>query len=401
MQIYWVQKAFDAESRQFQQSAFIALKNVAEDLSKFHNFTISSENPVKQISSSYFVVNVNSSIDANILEHFLKAEFTKSNINTDFEYAIYDCAQDKMVYGKYIKVLEEKSTINQKPLPAYNEYTYYFGVNFPNRTSYIIDQLEIWIIISVFLVLVLVFFGYSIFVILEQKRFSEMQKDFINNLTHEFKTPISTISIAISVLSEFEVMGDKQRFINYTNLLKEENERLNLQVEKVLQLNALKHKGSNLKFEKADFHLIVQEVLHSFKPHFEKLSVQIELELNAENHHILCDKVHISNLIYNLIDNALKYNIENPHIRISTKNEKSKLVIAIQDNGIGIAKEYQKKIFEPFFRISTGNLYKEKGFGVGLSYVKSILDAQKGSISVESALGLGSTFTIKLPTIHE
>jgi two-component system, OmpR family, phosphate regulon sensor histidine kinase PhoR len=398
IQMYWVGKAFNLEDKQFQQSVFIALKNVSEKLAARNYVPKQLTNPVNQVSSNYYVVNINSGINANLLEYYLKSEFSALNINTDFEYAIYDCDQNKMVYGNYIKVLE--SGTNAKPtsqLPTYNQYTYYFGVNFPQRTKYLVQNMDIWIVTSLFLFLVIAFFVYALFVVLEQKRYSEVQKDFINNLTHEFKTPISTISISASALSRSDVNSNMSKLLNYVGIITKEANRLNQHVENILNINKVSQNDFQLQKECLDAHVLIHEIANDFETSMKEKGAILILSLKADRTMIDTDRLHFTNLLYNLIDNALKYSPVNPHIEIITENMAQSLQISIKDNGIGINKEYHKKVFLNFFRVPTGNLHNVKGFGIGLSYVKSILDAHKWKISLESELGKGSTFKIIIP----
>lgn len=398
IQIYWVRKAFNLEDKQFQQSVFIALKNVAESLSKHQSVPKILTNPVNQVSSNYYVVNVNSGINANMLEYYLKAEFSAMNINTDFEYGIYDCDKNEMVYGNYVKLLESGSHLAPSTvLPTYNQYTYYFGVNFPNRAKYLVQNMDIWIITSLFLLLVIAFFVYALFVVLEQKQYSDIQKDFINNLTHEFKTPISTISISASALTRTDVSGHPHKFLNYVGIIQKEVVRINKHVENILNINKVQKSDFNLHKESIEVHQLLDEIVKNLEVNIQQYAGSISCRLHATNSVIMADKLHFTNLVYNLIDNALKYSPQNPKIDISTQSGDGQLILCIKDQGMGIAKEFHKKIFLNFFRVPTGNLHNVKGFGIGLSYVKSIVDTHKWKIKLDSEVGKGSTFCITIP----
>jgi two-component system, OmpR family, phosphate regulon sensor histidine kinase PhoR len=237
IQVYFLQNVWNIKEKQFVQSVMIGLRDVAEQMSKYNQTALPNVNPVRQLSSNYFVVDINSVIDANILEFYLKAEFDKLNLQTDFEYAIYNCQTDKMEYGNY---LTKSGTANPNVLtanlPKYDQYTYYFGVNFPLLRNNITGDMSLWFFFMGLLLVAIIFFVYAIFVILHQKRLSEMQKDFINNMTHEFKTPISSINISADVIMNPDIINDPARLFTYGSVIKQENNRLNQQVDKVLQI---------------------------------------------------------------------------------------------------------------------------------------------------------------------
>ncbi|GAB4480744.1 MAG: HAMP domain-containing sensor histidine kinase [Thermoflexibacter sp.] len=404
-QVYWVRKAFDLKEKQFNQAVHITLQDVAEKISAYNKTSLPSANVVTQVSSDYYIVHINDVIDANLLEHYLKTEFTKHQIEADFEYGIYDCNTDKMVYGNYLtttnKILDEKL---KTELPKWDKFTYYFGVRFPNKTTYLASEMEIWIFSSFILLVVVIFFGYTLFAIFKQKRLAEIQKDFINNMTHEFKTPIATISISADVLSNPNIVQSPERLSNYVSIIKNENNRLKSQVERVLQLAKLEKKELELKKEKIDLHEFIKDTTTSFALKIKEGKIdnkigELVYDLQATHYQIQADKVHLTNLLYNLLDNGVKYCDKAPHIEIVTKNKANKLLLSVKDNGIGVDKKYQKRIFEKFFRVPTGNLHDVKGFGLGLNYVKSVVQAHKWKMSLESSLGQGSKFTIEIPTL--
>ncbi len=397
-QFYWVNQSFDLAEQQFNRTAEIALYNVAEKMVTFNGHELPNENPVRQISSNYFIVDINEIIDANILDHYLKTEFEYSNINIDYEWAIYDCETDKMVFGSYIN--PSKSNINEeKTFQKYDEFTYYFGIIFPSKTIYILKTMNIWIISTFVLITALVFFAYAIFIILRQKRLSEIQKDFINNMTHEFKTPISTIGISANVLSNKEILNDPNRLANYAAIIADQNKRLENQIEKVLQVARIEQNKLNLKFEETDVHGLVTEVTENFNLNVKNLNGIIRMNLEAENYIVNADRLHLTNVVYNLLDNAVKYRKKEPLITIHTITKANDLILEIEDYGIGIEKKYIKKIYDKFFRVPTGNIHNVKGFGIGLNYVKNIIDAHKWKINVESKPGEGSRFTITMPVV--
>jgi two-component system phosphate regulon sensor histidine kinase PhoR len=398
VQIYWMKKAWNIREKQFNQTIFIGLRTVAENLGVYNQIVLPNENPVNQLSSNYFVVNVNSVIDANILDYYLKTEFEKLNIKTDYEYAIYDCHNDKMVYGNYVQAEGKEKPIKPTTnMPKYDEYVYYFGINFPSKTTYLSGDMAIWMIFSLILLVSVIFFGYAIFIILQQKRLSELQKDFINNMTHEFKTPISSINISADVISNPDILKTPERLKNYGAIIKQENNRLNKQVEKVLQIAKIEKSGFELKIEEVDLHEIIDNVVSNCNSNNKQSEAHITAKLENEKLLILADRLHITNILHNLLDNAIKYADKQPEIIVSTAKAGKKIVIGIEDNGPGIPREYQKKVFQKFFRIPTGNVHNVKGFGLGLYYVRNISRAHHWEISLESEVGNGSKFIIEIP----
>lgn len=397
IQIYWMQKAWNIKEKQFNQTIFIGLQNVAERLSTYTQIELSNENPVNQLSSNYFVVNTNSVIDANVLDYYLRTEFGKLNIDTDYEYAIYDCHDDKMVYGHYVSVKGGEKDIEMTTnLPKYSEYIYYFGVNFPSKTNALTGDMGLWIIFSAILLVSVIFFTYAIFIILRQKRLSELQKDFINNMTHEFKTPISSINISADVISNPEIVNDPDRLRNYGGIIKQENQRLNNQVEKVLQIVRIEKSGFELKKEHVPLNEIIKTVTHNSTTNNGN-NVKIETNLDEQIGTIPADRLHLTNIFHNLLDNAIKYSEGNLEINITTKLQGKTIQITFSDNGPGISKEFQKKVFQKFFRVPTGNIHNVKGFGLGLYYVKNICTAHRWKILLESEINKGSTFVIEIP----
>ena len=233
--------------------------------------------------------------------------------------------------------------------------------------------------------------------LLKQKKLSEIKSDFINNMTHEFKTPLATISLAVDALKNDKVTGNKEKTDYFTGIIKEENKRMNKQVETILQAALLDKQEVQLNLKRLLAHDLIISALNNINLQVEEKGGKIDVDLDAENDLILADEVHFTNLINNLLDNAVKYSKEDLHIKLSTKNSGNNLKIKIEDNGIGMNKETLHRIFEKFYRAHTGNVHNVKGFGLGLSYVKTMVDAHHGHIKAESILGKGSTFCITIP----
>ena len=396
VQIYWISQALNLQQKQFQEDVFISLKKVADRISEYNKMDSPAVNPVKQISSDYYIVNIREVIDANVLKLYLRDEFDRMNIQTDYEYAIYDCASEKMVYGEYVSFQDKDKRTRLGKLPKYDEFIYYFGVNFPKQASYLIAGNQLWIFFSILLLLTVLFFVYAINIILRQKQLSELQKEFINNMTHEFKTPISTILIAADALLEEEQIKNKQDLKNYTQIIKEQNERLNRQVEKVLQVTKIGRKEIELKKEAISLHENIKSIVNSVKIKLEKKQGIIKTNLNTSQDVIHCDKLHLTNIIYNIIDNSIKYSGEKPLITIETNKMEGFLQLVITDNGIGIADEHIPEIKKKFYRVPTGKVHNVKGFGLGLYYVNQVCKAHDWKWDIKSTIGKGTSIIFKI-----
>ncbi len=397
-QIYWVRKAFDLHENQFNRDVNTALANVASKIFEINKTPSPANNPVTQLSTNYFVVLVNGPIDGSLLEFLLTTEFERRNIKADFEFGIYNCIDKCMEGGNTIS--PKKTSTIKASIPAFPQWKddgYYFGVQFPSIQANLISQMGIWGFSSAVLLIVIFFFVYTLFVILKQRRLSEVQKDFINNMTHEFKTPISTIAISTEVLKDPGIIHTPERLLNYATIIQNENQRLKQQVERVLQMARIEKQDIGLKKENADIHELIQEAVKNTALTLSEKKGVIRLELNAEPSIASVDKLHFTNVIYNLLDNAIKYTKQVPEIIIRTKTSDNSILLEVEDNGIGINEEEQRKIFHRFYRVSTGNLHDVKGFGIGLNYVKLIIEAHKGKIKVASQPESGSTFKLVVP----
>lgn len=397
-QIYWISRAYNLKEEYFDSQAFAAL-NVASEKLLPAGMIPQIVDPVRSISSNYYVVEVDHLVDPVALEYVLKTQFKSHNLLTDFEYGVYDCGSHVMDYGRYV-FYEDTSFIAREhngTLPEYDPDVNYFGVYFPLKEKYLFRQMGFWVFSSIILLLVTVFLGYAIFVLMKQRRLSEIRRDFINNMTHEFKTPISTIALSTEVLLKPETISDPDRVRKFAGIIRKENVRMQQQVEKVLQAATLEKDDLRVTREPLDLHELVQDAITTLRAALAERDGNITLAMEATSPVINADKVHLSNIIYNLLDNAIKYCKVKPDILVSTRNARQGIVLTVKDNGIGISKEAQRHVFTKFYRVPTGNVHDVKGFGLGLSYVKLMVEAHGGSIRLQSRPGVGSTFEIYLP----
>jgi two-component system phosphate regulon sensor histidine kinase PhoR len=340
-------------------------------------------------------------IDPAMLDSLIEVELKNKGIRTQFEFGIFSTIRNKMVIektGRYHKeLMSQKYEAILFPSDMYT-YPEYLLLYFPNQQQYLFTKMWTMLLISAVLIIMIIFsFAYTITTIIRQKKLSEIKNDFINNMTHEFKTPISTISLACQALNDREIKKSENLYSSYINIISEENQRLGGLAEKVLYTAIIEKGKLKLKLEEVDVHEIIQSVVKNFTLQVEKKNGFIRLHLDAPKHKITADRIHITNVINNLLDNANKYTYENPAIYLSTASSEEGVSISIEDNGIGISKPNQKKIFETLYRVHTGNIHDVKGFGLGLSYVKAIVEKHGGTVSVESEIKKGSTFTLFFP----
>ena len=341
--------------------------------------------------------------DSAVVNEYLKDELSNNGLNLDFEFAVVDRSGNDIYKTSGFYTDETTAVYSQVLFPndPVNKMTY-LKVFFPKKSDYIFSSIRFMIPSFAFTFILLVVFLFTIIIAFRQKKLSEMKNDFINNMTHEFKTPISTISLAAQMLNDDSVRKSPTMLQHISGVINDETKRLRFQVEKVLQMSLLDRQNATLKLQELDVNATIANVEHTYKLKVEKFGGKISTALDAEDSIVNVDEMHFTNVIFNLLDNALKYRREDIplELSISTRNiGEDKVEIIIADNGIGIKKEDQKKIFEKFFRVSTGNRHDVKGFGLGLAYVHKLITQFKGSIHVESELNTGSKFIIILPLI--
>ena len=397
LQAYWMVYTWNTEDQQLNQRIFVALRSVSESLAAYNSNAVPPRQPVRQLSRNYYVVRVDDAIDANVLEHYLRTELAASNVLTSFEYVIYDCADDRMLYGNRVSLLNQRvSTAAPRTLPTYSDYTYYFGVVFPDKSAVLINRVQPWLWLSGGMLVVVTFFCYALVVMLRQKRLSELQADFINNMTHEFKTPIATINVSADVLINPQGTTAPERLRRYATIVKEQTLRLNEQVERVLDIAQLEQRDVPLQKEDTDIHQIITSVAESFSARYSS-HLTLVINLQASSPVVSTDPFHLTNVLHNLVDNAIKYSPLSARVKITTWETRQGIGVQVADEGVGIPPALLTKVFTKFFRVPTGNVHNVKGFGLGLYYVKQVCRLHHWKIAVESSLQQGSMFTITMP----
>ena len=397
-QLLWTRQAFTLEEKKFSQKVHIALLEVAKKLYEGTNHELPAENPVQKVSNDYYIVNIDNDFEPNILEFYLKSEFEKMNLTTDYEYAMYNCQSDEMVYGNYVSSNKNNTSQRSVYFPKHKILVYYFAIRFPNETSYLFSSLKFWFVLSFALIVILLVYVYSIFTILQQKKYSELQRDFINNMTHEFKTPLSSILIASNYLKQQNVIKTDEKLEKYTNIIISQSNKLNTHIETIL--NIAKSDNSPLVLDKKQIFVlpILKDVIENIQLKYPESSIQIQspkTEISIE-----ADTFHFTNLVYNLLDNAIKYCEKKPEIVIGITENGNQIQLNFTDNGIGISNKNLPFIFDKFYRIPSTKSNEVNGFGLGLYYVKKICTLHHWKISAKNNATQGITISILIPILN-
>ncbi len=339
-------------------------------------------------------------VDFVLLDELLSKEFYNNGVELPFHYVVTD-KSGKIVFSCHDDNMPvTKDFYRQQFFPNENsDKIYFLNVFFPTRSEYIVHSLKL-LLPSIILTMLMFFtFMLTILYLLRQKRLTSVKNDFVNNMTHELKTPISSVSLAAQMLSDNSVNTNPKILAHISHVIIDETKRLSFLVDKVLQMSVFERGRATMNFQELDMHELLETVIGNFSLKVNNTNGKIIDQLNAQNAYAMVDEMHFTNVIYNLMDNALKYRKETLILTVSTWNDKDKLFISIEDNGIGIKRENMKRIFDQFYRVPTGNVHNVKGFGLGLAYVSKIIKLHKGTIKVESEYGIGTKFIIEILTV--
>ncbi|MBZ4043015.1 sensor histidine kinase [Flavobacterium hibisci] len=394
-QLLWTKEAFTLEQKKLSQKTHIALLEVVKKLHEGTNHELPAQNPVQKIANDYYIVNIDNDFEPDILEFYLKTEFKKMNITTDFEYAMYNCQSDEMVYGNYISLSDKGRAKQSVYFPKHKNLVYYFAVRFPHETTYLFSSMRFWFVLSIVLIFILLIYVYSILTLLQQKKYSELQRDFINNMTHEFKTPLSSILIASKYLIGQDKIKEDKKLYTYTDIIINQSNKLNSHIEQILNIAKSDYTPLELKKEFLLIIPVIEEVIENIRLKYPEASIKIKTDSN--HYELETDRFHFTNLVYNLLDNAVKYCNEKPEITVGIFTENKLLKLSFEDNGIGIASKNISFIFDKFYRIQNEKSNEVNGFGLGLYYVKKICDLQNWKISATENSTKGVTITLSIP----
>ena len=349
---------------------------------------------------SYMSIPIAKRVDIELINELIAKRLEKKGIELDYQFGVIPPGRDTIISTENIEVNELLGTeyrTNLFPHQFLSQPTLLY-LYFPQKINYLLQTMWLRLSTSVIFILIIIFsFAFTIWTIFRQKKLSDMKSDFINNMTHEFKTPITTISLAGQALRDPDVAKNESRLMRFSNIIVDESSKLGNQVEKILQMAILDRGDIKLNIEEVNLHDSIIGLVENINFRFKDERSYIKTDLQAKNSVVMGDTIHLTNIIDNLIDNAIKYSEDNIDVLISTYNTRTGVVLTVEDKGIGMTKEAVKRIFERFYRVHTGNIHNVKGFGLGLSYVKTMVDAHGGKISVDSDLGKGTKFELFFP----
>ncbi len=429
VQGYWINWSLRMKEAQFNEAIIAALHRVAARLEK--------HDPTAVLSNEFLFGEWNEAqkqielidremrlqkfplekrIDPAFLRRILTQEFKEMDLDLDYSFGVFDNFRKRMIIvngffqadiGNNTKASDPGIKLEKQLKNSEYEVELFTGITgspgslqlfFPSKTTWLWRSVWPLLVLGLTLILLIVFcFSYVIFVVFRQKKLSDIKNDFVNNMTHEFKTPIATISLASDSILSPTIINAPDKIRRFADIIKQENRRMLSQVEKVLQMALLDKHDFKLNLKPLNIHEIISQAVENINLQVQQRNGQIRVDLAALNQEVMGDPVHLTNIIYNLLDNANKYSPENPDITVRTKNKGRLIEVSVCDKGIGLTREAQKLVFEKFYRVPTGNLHDVKGFGLGLSYVKAMTIAHNGKVDVESEPGKGSCFILTFP----
>jgi two-component system phosphate regulon sensor histidine kinase PhoR len=397
VQLYWLTKVYSFEQKQFNNNVVKSLREVFVDLEMNDNPSQTLQQLIHNPAEDYYLFKADTIPEQDSLIHYIRKEFSYFDVLTDVKLGAYSSSLKKYVYEDYIPTVASGFPITQAlGLPVYSQDYDHILLYFPHRSQYILGEMNFWIISSVALFLALIGLAISLFYFYRQKFLAEVQKDFVNNFTHEFKTPLAVIRIASDVLAQNDINEKPERLKRYSSIIQNQTTHLQNQVEKLLKSASAENKKFPIDKETVKPARLIEQALNKLQPLIEQKQARVDLKVDNYETNIQADEGHLELAIINILENALKYS-NAPHIIVETGKEESDYFISVKDNGIGIEKKYIKDIFKKFYRVPTGDVHDVKGFGLGLNFVKRIVDGHDGRIRVKSLPGIGTEFRLLIP----
>ena len=397
IQLIWLQKVYAYEEKQFNINVSKSIRGLYDDMELVNDVSDNMQKIIENPKPDVYLFRIDCLPNLDSLWINLKSELTDFDVYTDSKMAVYDHQKNQFIHERYIDLPDSyHSPNNDNPLTVYKKEYSYILLFFPHRSQYILNQIFLWILSSAVLLIVLIAFGASIFYLYRQKFLNETQKDFVNNFTHEFKTPLAVIKIAAEVLQQPNIAENPERLKNYSGIINDQTSHLQSQIQRLLEIAYTDRISMPLEKDMVDINKLILQAIADMQPIIDQNGAVVKTIFGVDQRSVLADKSYLLLAFINLIENAIKYS-EKPVIEIKTYQEGNAFFVAIKDNGPGISKEHHKKIFDRFYRITKGNLHTVKGFGLGLSFVKKVIDAHNGKISLINNIDKGSTFVVSIP----
>lgn len=396
-QLVWLSRVYSFEKQQFHVNVVRVMNGIYEDFD-WANYGSATKESIEKLDDKTYLMRVDSLPSFDVLGRDVQKEFNDFSLHTESCVAVYNVDQNKFNFKTCLFISgKEDITKSLDAMPVVKRNFDYIMLSFPRRDSYLIGQLSFWIVSSLLLLITLLALAVSLFYLYRQRFLYEVQKDFVNNFTHEFKTPLAVMKITCETMVDENIRKQPERMAKYADIMGKQVEHLQKQVDKLLGVAYLEeHKTLPLEREQFFINEIIKQAVNKVEPLIESKHAKVDFKLSENGLSIYADKAHIEQAFINLVENGLKYSDE-PHIVIETGKDAEEYFIAVRDNGIGIDTKYQKDIFKKFFRVPTGDVHNVKGFGLGLNFVKKVIDAHHGKITVNSIPGIGTEFKIILP----
>jgi two-component system phosphate regulon sensor histidine kinase PhoR len=398
-QLYWLKRVYTLEEQQFSSGVVKSIRGLFEDVKIADNPAFQVKQIVEVMDPNTYLIKLDSIPAKDSLYYHLSNEFEDFDVWTDCNVGVYSSKKNTFQYQFYLSTAgsryPQSASVN---LRLFNKNYDYLLLNFPHRSKYIIHEMLFWIVTALLLLLVLIGLSVSLVFLYKQKFLNELQKDFVNNFTHEFKTPLAVMKIASDVLIQPSIAKQPARLLKYGAVIKEQTEHLQHQVERLLKTATGDNKHIIVNKEPCKLNVLIQHAIDQLEPLINNKNASVNFTPDDNEPTINADKVHLELVIINLIENAIKYSNGNPYIAIDVQLEDNNMYsISIKDKGIGIEEKNFKYLFKKFYRVPTGNVHNVNGFGLGLNFVKKIIDAHDGKIIIKSVPGIGTEFKILLP----
>jgi two-component system phosphate regulon sensor histidine kinase PhoR len=397
LQAHWLQKTYAFEKNEFNTSVIKSIRGLYEDIDLSGETGSHLSSLIEHPSPNSFIFQIDKIPLRDSLLFYLKNEFDDFDVYTDCKLAVYDGEKGRVVYESYIPAAGSLDSTDQyNAIPLFKKDYKYISLYFPHRSGYIITQMNRWILTSIFLLVLLLGFSMAVYYVFRQKFLNEVQKDFMNNVTHEFSTPLTVIELSTDALSKPSTLGQPEKVAKYAMTIRHQSDYLKKHIQNLIHTVVAENYTFTLSKSFIIPNELIKQAVLQLDPIVQEKKGMIETDLEPDNLKIEADYDNLYLAIFNIINNALKYS-DQPHVKISTAVNNSHFEIRIKDNGIGIEKDDLKKIFRKFYRAQKGNLHNSKGLGLGLYFAKKVISLHNGSIHVNSITGIGTDFKIELP----